>query len=305
MIREDEDVYSLEDYGEYTGNSLQNCLAQLPFPKVGVDEEFFGTYDVKFTARIYEHADASTFWQIETQETTQEFHPPVYTDADLVEEIEEENSVHEIEFINEEFTFEMSGVDSTWTGSGIQSIVGTIFVKPGAEAEQRVEIYMNTTIPAEYGEDMDGYVIMNYISFQDENDASADPAKLVCTTTVGEPWEHAVHQYTPDNDLSAEWQTLNETAKIPASESAFEESYDIENYATDSDGTVAWALCTIDIVLNEHTEPIIGDIFGKVYDTTYGVKIMPVQGNMMDAAETNFLIALPYPEYDSSWEEEE
>ena len=53
MIREDEDVYSLEDYGEYTGNSLQNCLAQLPFPKVGVDEEFFGTYDVKFTARIY------------------------------------------------------------------------------------------------------------------------------------------------------------------------------------------------------------------------------------------------------------
>jgi hypothetical protein len=26
---------------------------------------------------------------------------------------------------------------------------------------------------------------------------------------------------------------------------------------------------------------------------------------MMDAAETNFLIALPYPEYDSSWDEEE
>lgn len=199
----------------------------------------------------------------------------------------------------------MSDVDETWQGSGIQSIVGTIFVKPGADAEQRVEIYMNTTIPAEYGEDMDGYVIMNYISFQDDDDASADPAKLVCTTTVGEPWEHAVHQYTPDNDLSSEQQTLNETAKIDASESAFEESYDIEKYATDSDGTVAWALCTIDIVLNEHTEPIIGDIFGKIYDTTYGVKVMPVDSDMIDVAETDFLIALPYPEYDSSWEEEE
>ena len=146
---------------------------------------------------------------------------------------------------------------------------------------------------------------MNYISFQDENDASADPANLVCTTTVGEPWLHAVHQYTPDNDLSSEWQILNEAAKIPESESAFKESDDIEKYATDSDGTVAWALCTIDIVLNEHTEPIIGDIFGKIYDTTYGVKIMPTEGNMMDVAETDFLIALPYPEYDSSWEEEE
>ena len=199
----------------------------------------------------------------------------------------------------------MSDVDSTWQGSGIQSIVGTIFVKPGADAEQRVEIYMNTTIPADYAVDMSGYVIMNYISFQDENDASADPANLVCTTTVGEPWLHAVHQYTPDNDLSSEWQILNEAAKIPESESAFKESDDIEKYATDSDGTVAWALCTIDIVLNEHTEPIIGDIFGKIYDTTYGVKIMPTEGNMMDVAETDFLIALPYPEYDSSWEEEE
>lgn len=94
MIREDESVYSLEDYGEYTGNKLQNCVAQLPFSKVGVDEEFFGTYDVKFTARIYENADAATFTQLETQETEQEFHPPVYSDADLVEEIEEESNVH-------------------------------------------------------------------------------------------------------------------------------------------------------------------------------------------------------------------
>ena len=94
MTGDDEAAYSLEAYGEYTGNSLQNCLAQLPFPKVGVDEEFFGTYDVKFTARIYENVNAVTFTQLETQETEQEFHPPVYSDADLVEEIEEENLVH-------------------------------------------------------------------------------------------------------------------------------------------------------------------------------------------------------------------
>ena len=183
--REDEAVYSLEDYGEYTGNKLQNCLAQLPFPKVGVDEEFFGIYDVKFTARIYENIDATSFTQIDNHETTLEFYPPVYSDADLVEEIYEEENVHTIEFINEEFYFGMDEIDSTWQGEGIQSIVGTIFVKPGAESEGKVEIYMNTTIPADYGDLMADFVIMNYISFQDANNSTADPAKLVCTTTVG------------------------------------------------------------------------------------------------------------------------
>ena len=79
----------------------------------------------------------------------------------------------------------MSDVDSTWSGDGIQEITGTIFVKPGMDAEQKVEIFMNTTIPAEYGELMTDYVILNYISFQDYEDSSADPAKIICTTTVG------------------------------------------------------------------------------------------------------------------------
>jgi hypothetical protein len=78
---------------------------------VGVDEDFFGTYNVEFTARIYASADAAEFVQVETTEITQEFQPPVYSDADLVEEIEEENSVHVIEFISEEFTFSMSDVN--------------------------------------------------------------------------------------------------------------------------------------------------------------------------------------------------
>ena len=105
MPREDENAYSTEEYGEYSGNKLQNCLAQLPFPKVGVDEEFFGTYDVEFTARIYASADDTDFVQIEITTTTQDFQPPVYSDADLVEEIEDENSVHEIQFIHEQFYF--------------------------------------------------------------------------------------------------------------------------------------------------------------------------------------------------------
>ena len=306
QLRDDEDVYSLEDFGEYTGNKMQNCLAQLPFPKVGVNEEFFGTYNVEFTARIYNTADDTDFTQVDTTITTQEFQPPYYADEDLIYEIEEENSVHSIVFIDESFTFAMSDMDSTFQGDGIQSITGTIFVKPGEESEQRVEIFMNTTIPAIYGESMDGWVIMNYLSFQNVYDSSEDPAKLICTTTVGDEWAHEVHQYTPDNDLSAEWMTYNETAAIPASESAFKPSDELENYKTDSDGTVAWALCTIDIVLNEHTESSIGDIFGKVYDTTYGVKLQPADGsNMIDGAESNFEIELPYPEYDDTWEEEE
>jgi hypothetical protein len=115
LRREDSSsVYETEAFGEYTGNNLQNCLAQLPFPKVGVDPEFFGTYDAVFDARIYANTTVAEFTQIEPTTATQDFHPPVYTDGDLVDEIEEQSSIHAEGFIYEEFTFQMSDVDSTW-----------------------------------------------------------------------------------------------------------------------------------------------------------------------------------------------
>lgn len=97
----------------------------------------------------------------------------------------------------------MSSVNSAWTGVGVQSISAAMFVSPNVSADSRIAIKMNTTIPAEYGVDMEGQVVYNYISFQ-EYDTDDDPLQAVCTTTVGNEWDHEVKQYLPDIDLAAE-----------------------------------------------------------------------------------------------------
>lgn len=195
-VREDDaDAYKLEDFGEYTGNKVQNCIVQLPFPKFDFDQDWFGVYDIEFDARIYASATATTWTQVEKTESKQDFQPPIYHDEELVEEIEELNSIHEIVFISETFPFQMSDVDSTWTGEGEQEIVGTLKVNPDPWADQVVEIWMKTTIPAEYGVNMEGMTVMNYISFQDFYDDEELPTKLVCTTMIGDKWNHSVHQY--------------------------------------------------------------------------------------------------------------
>ena len=97
----------------------------------------------------------------------------------------------------------MSDIDSNYSGDGYQTIIGTLFVNPDYYAEQKVEIYMKTTIPIEIAETMDDMTVMNYISFQDFEDDDAEPTKLVCTTKIGDKYKHAVYQYAPEADLAA------------------------------------------------------------------------------------------------------
>lgn len=156
MPREDEDgPYTLEAYGEYTGNKKQHCLAELSFPKTNFDDEWFGLYELKFDARIYADASATDFVQVEPTYTTQDFMPPAYDNAELVDEIEKINDIHQIEFMYEEFVFDMAVVDSTSTEQGMQTIMGTFFVSPDATAEQKVEIKMETRIPITFAESLD------------------------------------------------------------------------------------------------------------------------------------------------------
>ena len=165
---------------------------------------------------------------------------------------------------------------------------------------------MKTTIPAAIGAEMEGMTVMNYISFEDFEDDESDPAKLICTTTVGDKYKHEVLQYSPDADLGAETSLYNEQLAIPASDSPFKPSPEVDNYETESDDVDAWAICTIDLVLNENTYYMAADIFDKIYWTTYGVKIFDVDGaNPIDVAETEFLIELPSPTYDDTWDNEE
>ena len=136
----DEESYKTEQYGEYTGNKKQSCLVTLEFPKTNFDEEWFGSYDIELTARIYESEWADTFVEVERTKTETDFQPPVYSDPELVEEIEKQENIVAQNFMYEEHTFDMSEFISGSTEQGTQTIIGTLFVSPDETADQKVEI---------------------------------------------------------------------------------------------------------------------------------------------------------------------
>ena len=108
MIREDDkSSYETEEFGEYSGNKKQNCLVELEFPKTDFDYEWFGTYEVEFSARIYASEIANTFVEVEKTKTTQDFQPPIYSDSELVDAIEKIDNIYANEFMWESFTFDM------------------------------------------------------------------------------------------------------------------------------------------------------------------------------------------------------
>ena len=57
----DETVYKLENYGTIQGTKMQKCLAQLEFPKVGFNEDLFGSYEIHYGARIYKNYTETNF----------------------------------------------------------------------------------------------------------------------------------------------------------------------------------------------------------------------------------------------------
>jgi len=61
--------------------------------------------------------------------------------------------------------------------------------------------------------------------------------------------------------------------------SVFTRSENFDAYSTDSDGTDAWSICTVELVLNDRNWEEVGDIFGKIYHVTNGVILFDDQGS--------------------------
>lgn len=88
-------------------------------------------------------------------------------------------------------------------------------------------------------------------------------------------------------------------------ESIFTMSGDFDKYDTDMDDDFAWAICTIELVMNERNYETVGDIFGQIYDITNGVKLFNEEGAFqVSVFEIYDEIELPYPEYEESWDDE-
>ena len=105
------------------------------------------------------------------------------------------NNIHEVEVMSKNFNIDWQGVTLS------QSINGTLYVNPDPTADQVVEIVMETSIPSSNIDTIMNKSLMNLIAFQQEDDASVDPALLACATTVGDEYKYAVRQFNNDTDL--------------------------------------------------------------------------------------------------------
>ena len=156
---------------------MQKCLAQLEFPKVGFNEDLFGSYEIHYGARIYKNYTETNFVQLPEATAVQNFEAPVYSDESIIQAVSATSIMHESVFIEEQYEFDMSTALPGTTGTGHQYVRGTLFINPDPTADQKLQIQMSTSIPNEHAQGMDGKVIMNSISLTNLEDWKADPAK--------------------------------------------------------------------------------------------------------------------------------
>jgi hypothetical protein len=74
----------------------------------------------------------------------------------------------------------------------------------------------------------------------------------MCRTKIGDKYESSVSQYDSDVDMKLETSLYNDDMTLDWEESFFTASPDFDKFETEADETYAWALCTIELVLNEN-----------------------------------------------------
>lgn len=151
---------------------------------------------------------------------------------------------------------------------------------------------------------MEDLVIYNYATFTNTNNWQQDDAKIICRTTVGDEYGFSVTQVSSETDFAEEIYLWNPEIEIPATETIFSAVYDPEAYQTDDDGENAWAICTIQLEVNENNWEELESIFASVYDATYGIKVFdPTTEEMTQYAESDFSFYLPSPRYENDYDE--
>jgi len=113
-----------------------------------------------------------------------------------------------------------------------------------------------------------------------------------------------VSQYYTDTDLANETTLFNTTAEMTFDQGAFfEASQNLDGFLTDDDGTMARAICTVDMIINDRNREELSQIFGYVYNVTYGVKLFSNDTTVaiIETGETHFEAYLSTPEYSNDY----
>jgi hypothetical protein len=158
------------------------------------------------------------------QTVSQDFGPPEYDDADLIDEINEVDDTVTTIVIDETRDVDAGAAYGYDAGVywGYQRIQGSFIATPGEEFT--LEIVMTTAVPLELVADVDGSVVYNYVTFENQDVSAADDAKVVCRTTVADEYGFSVSQMSPATDFSEEMLLENEELTVAPEDAVFRSS---------------------------------------------------------------------------------
>ena len=317
MRREGDDTaYELEAYSGIEGNKLQRCVAELDFPKFGM-EEFFAEYDIKIGSRVYADEQTTDFTQKATAEESKEFTEPHYDD-EIIDEIEARENVHYEYLLFKSFD---SDAGTAFTGSATGEVMTSTIdmyriISPDEDQDQILEIVLETSVPLAYGQDAEGQVVVNKLSLTnlDAENPDESRANIVCRTTIGDTYARVVEQYPSEVDFE-NFDGFSTTTMEPLDPiyAVFSASKDYEMYETyDNEVDTAYARCTVQIVMNEQNREEIGQIFNARYEGVYSIALAEEVEDTTTGTwswSTNaltsgtFKVFLAEPVYDDSYDE--
>lgn len=97
----------------------------------------------------------------------------------------------------------------------------------------------------------------------------------------------------------------NTAEEVPPTMAQFTASKDFKDYAIGSDGTTAFAVCTVELILSQYNRDTLGPIFDKVYTVNSAITSFSgmdaITGNA--GAALTFDIYLPAPTYQEEKDE--
>lgn len=107
-----------------------------------------------------------------------------------------------------------------------------------------------------------------------------------------------------ETDFDTETTLFNESSILPAAESLFSASGDLEKYKTSPDSF----RCTIMLEINEFNRDIVSDLFDKVYEVDFGLYVFADKDTVRDTSEdsikNSFEMYLPPSVYDNDFDDD-
>ena len=304
---QNKDVYQTEEYGAYSGNRRQKCVAELKFPKYDdgstedFNQNFWGEYSIKQGAVVYTDESQPPVFVLDEKSDNVWLEPPTYSNPEIAEAIAEYMETIRVPINYNSFDFDAGALMNGGTETDLYgyTVVQTEAVLvPDENATQRIRFLVENVVPIDLESQMQkGMLFVSYLSFQMQ-DSRDDPVKVGCQTTYGAPERHMARQVSADFDIASEFLDTSDYW-VSSEETIFREADEVALYSTIFTDYEIIAKCAFEIQVTPQNKEQFADIWEKVWNVEIYNRVFD---NMDDTSGTlvsegAFRTFFPYPDY--------